>query len=120
MIKKICNYPQCQTLIDLHERYCPVHKVEYVSNKVPFAGAKRYNDGMYNNERWRALRRKVLGLRPFCESCGVSKNDVPSLHVHHIKPPRGNEELFYDENNLGVLCPSCHRLETARETRRRR
>jgi 5-methylcytosine-specific restriction endonuclease McrA len=34
--------------------------------------------------------------------------------------PRGNEELFFDENNLQTLCHSCHAIKTAQEIRERK
>ncbi|NMA84113.1 MAG: HNH endonuclease [Epulopiscium sp.] len=35
--------------------------------------------------------------------------------VDHIKPHKGNEDLFYDINNLQSLCKSCHDRKTAKE-----
>jgi len=116
MLRKICNHPSCNALIDTTERYCPEHRVE--SESKPFSKAVRYNSALYATSRWRNLRKAILKENPRCERCGIGRDEA-SLHAHHIIPPRGNEELFYDETNLGVLCAGCHRAETARETRRR-
>ena len=43
--------------------------------------------------------------------CGSTEN----LTVDHIIDPRGNPDLFYEENNLQTLCKDCHRLKTAQE-----
>ncbi|WP_327198035.1 HNH endonuclease [Sporanaerobacter acetigenes] len=31
-----------------------------------------------------------------------------TIAVDHIEPHKGNEDLFYDINNLQSLCKSCH------------
>jgi 5-methylcytosine-specific restriction protein A len=38
--------------------------------------------------------------------------------VDHIKPHKGDEELFYDINNLQPLCKCCHDRKTAKEDSR--
>jgi len=116
-VRKICYYPSCQELIDTDQRYCPLHRTE--SERKPFSKAVRYNTALYATSKWRNLRKAILRENPRCERCGIGEGEA-SLHVHHIIPPRGNEELFHDETNLGVLCAGCHRAETARETRGRR
>jgi predicted HNH restriction endonuclease len=57
---------------------------------------------------------------PRCEICGVGKADGAILEAHHREPPRGDEERFFDENNLAVLCQPCHRVITAREIQDRK
>ncbi|WP_312009777.1 HNH endonuclease [Bradyrhizobium australafricanum] len=32
----------------------------------------------------------------------------PAKVADHIKPHRGNAELFFDPNNLQSLCAACH------------
>ena len=108
MRAKICNFPSCNKLIKQDERYCESH----IKPKVkPFENAVRHNEGLYNTTRWRKLRKEVLSETPYCAKCGISKN----LEIHHIVPPRGNEGLFFDENNCVPVCKSCHRIITARE-----
>jgi 5-methylcytosine-specific restriction endonuclease McrA len=64
------------------------------------------------------LRKKVITGHPWCARCGISKKEA-KLEVHHVVPPHGNEELFYNEDNCTVVCGSCHRKITAEEIRRR-
>jgi 5-methylcytosine-specific restriction endonuclease McrA len=111
MRKKICNYPGCNCLIDPSERYCPQHKRE---QPPPFSNAIRYNDSLYKTTQWRQLRDKVLRELAYCFKCGIS-NDETKLEVHHLIPPRGNEALFFDIENLVAVCPVCHRIITAKE-----
>jgi 5-methylcytosine-specific restriction protein A len=110
--KKICNYPGCDTLIEQSERYCANHKREPAE---PFSGAVRFNEALYKTSLWRSLRKKILKEQPHCSRCGSTEN----LQVHHIVPPRGNEELFFDENNLVTVCAVCHRVITNHEIRKR-
>jgi 5-methylcytosine-specific restriction protein A len=113
MKKKICNYQGCNALIDHSEAYCPKHEREL---PPPFSGAVRYNESMYKTSRWRSLRAEVLREQTTCFKCGTEFE----LEVHHLVPPRGNEELFFDENNLVAVCPACHKVITNREIRNRR
>jgi 5-methylcytosine-specific restriction endonuclease McrA len=110
MKKKICNYPSCNILIPTTERYCSLHKKE----KIPFESAIRYNETLYNTTTWRKLRKEVLKEQPVCSKC---RADI-KLEIHHIIPPRGNEKLFFDKNNLTVVCQQCHRILTNQEIRK--
>jgi 5-methylcytosine-specific restriction endonuclease McrA len=57
------------------------------------------------------LRKEILKEQSVCCRCGADTD----LQVHHIVPPKGNEELFFDKSNLVTICSSCHRIETAKE-----
>jgi len=111
MKAKICREPSCNTLIQQSEIYCSKHKRE----KIPFQNAIRSNEGFYNTSRWRQLRKQILSKQPYCNKCGSDVN----LQIHHITEPRGNEELFFDENNLITICDKCHRIITQKEISRR-
>jgi 5-methylcytosine-specific restriction protein A len=111
MKKKICNHSGCNNLIEQNERYCSNHQKE---KGKPFEGAIRYNEAVYKTSQWRTLRKKVLAEQPFCAKCGLTDKET-KLEVHHIIPPRGNEELFFDRNNLVSVCTICHKYLTNRE-----
>ena len=111
MRAKICGEPGCSALVPPTQTYCAAHARE---PRKPFANAVRHNAEFYNTARWRKLRAEVLERQPCCIRCGASRS---GLHVHHLVPPRGDEFAFFDAGNLTVLCGSCHRLETAGETR---
>jgi 5-methylcytosine-specific restriction protein A len=111
MKRKICRSPGCNALIPQTETYCDKHKRE---PSPPFITAIRSNN--YNTAQWRQLRKKILKEQPRCFHCGCT-ND---LQVHHVIPPRGNEELFFDENNLVAVCATCHRILTSHEIRKRK
>ena len=110
---KICSEAGCNNLIDSNSVYCKKHIKEKIK---PFENAIRANELLYNTSKWRQLRKEILKENNWCIKCGIDIN----LEVHHIIPPRGNEELFFDKGNLTVYCKQCHRIETNREIRERK
>lgn len=120
----ICSSPGCKTLLD-ERGYCPKHKQEptkrvYKEGQVkPFENAKRANEEMYKTVRWQKLRQDILERDGFrCSKCG--ELFAAGLQVHHLVPPRGDEELFFAASNLILICASCHRIETGKEIRERK
>ena len=112
MRAKICREPGCDALIREPETYCDRHRKP---ERKPFEKAIRYNTEFYKTARWRNLRRRVLDETPHCVRCGASRDEA-RLEVHHARPPRGDEELFFDEGNLVPVCRRCHGAITGRET----
>lgn len=107
-----CNFPGCGKL--LNERgYCPAHQA---TRPKPFENAMRPNEALYRTTRWKKLRAEILQKTPFCEFCFREG----ALQVHHLIPPRGDEQLFFDRGNLRVICAECHRKITAQEIKQRR
>ena len=47
-----------------------------------------------------------------CFVCGTSKN----LHVHHVKTVKVRPDLAFDENNMELLCASCHAIHHRKGT----
>lgn len=45
-----------------------------------------------------------------CERCGYSGHDIRMFDINHIDCNHKNNNL----DNLELLCPTCHRLETVR------
>ena len=92
-----------------HQEWLENHK------KKPFENASRTNS--YNNAEWRNLRKEVLKRDGFqCQQCGATAEESGyPLEIHHIIPPKGNKELFYDVNNCVALCKLCHTRITQEE-----
>jgi 5-methylcytosine-specific restriction protein A len=70
---------------------------------------------LYSTKQWRILREQALlrdGFRCQHKGCGVilkrGRTSPRSAVVHHIKPHKGDLELFYDINNLSSVCWTCH------------
>ncbi|TIR00842.1 HNH endonuclease [Mesorhizobium sp.] len=74
----------------------------------------------YKTERWRKLRERIL-LRDMyiCQKTGVllsGKHPAPNSPViHHDKEHRGNEALFWDEDNLVSVSKQWHDSEAQRQ-----
>lgn len=67
----------------------------------------------YKTARWQKLRAKVLARDLFtCQRTGaLLTGKYPSPHsavVDHIKPHRGDPELFWDEENLQAVSKAYH------------
>lgn len=75
----------------------------------------------YKTARWQRLRMSILVRDLFkCQwpGCGMSTNDTSQLVADHKIAHRGDEDLFWDENNLQCLCKPCHdRLKQREESR---
>lgn len=53
---------------------------------------------------WEKLRNEVVKKNPWCKVCGKNKN----LQLHHVRPFHLYPEFELTEDNLRVLCQSCH------------
>ena len=116
----MCKAPGCYQIAEDGSRFCSKHsnyeieKPTYQISKpnIPYRNAERPNDEFYRTSQWRILRKKVIVQHPFCCICGSEEN----LTVDHIQPPKGDSYLFFDDNNLQVLCRDCHNRKTEQET----
>ena len=125
MIKRLCQFSGCNEIAVEHHTYCAKHLAEsqkkhqeFLKNhnkKKPFENATRTNN--YNNVEWRALRNEVLKRDNYqCCQCGAGAEESGfPLEIHHIIPPRGNKELFYNIDNCVTLCKWCHSRITQQE-----
>jgi 5-methylcytosine-specific restriction enzyme A len=64
----------------------------------------------YKTKRWRELRLRVFVRDLFrCQcGCGESESDTSQLVADHKIPHRGDQRLFWDENNVETWRKSCH------------
>jgi len=106
--KRPCSYPGCPELTE--NRYCEKHQQsvkEYEFNRGS-AARRGYN------YRWRKARERYLKEHPLCVQCEREGKLTPATVVDHIKPHKGNRELFWDEDNWQSLCKACHDSKTAK------
>lgn len=112
---KPCAHPGCPELVR-GTPYCQRHRVLHKSrikadrrhyDKARGTAAQRGYDG-----RWQKARQWFLRRHPVCARCGQ-----PATVVDHIKPHRGDKELFWDTSNWQPLCKRCHDKKTASEDR---
>ncbi len=121
MILYQCRVPYCTKTTPVRGGLCETHagagqEAPVTKASRPWGNAGRPNRELYDTTRWRELRSKVIEAQPYCAVCGSGSR----LEVHHLEPPRGDEESFFDEEGLIVMCRTCHARETAREIRERK
>ncbi len=101
-----CNHFGCHVLTT--ERFCEKHKRGYDLRRD-----SSYKRGY--NKRWQTVSKSYLNNHPFCVRCLQEGKYTPATVVDHIKPHKGNKNLFWDKNNWQSLCKSCHDKKTATE-----
>lgn len=65
--------------------------------------------------RWDTASKVFLANNPLCRRCEAAGLLVPATVTDHIRPHRGDSELFWDPGNLQPLCKPCHDRKTACE-----
>jgi hypothetical protein len=75
---------------------------------------------LYKTARWARLRQQMLSTFPLCQcsECIRLKRRRHSEVVHHIRHHGGDEQRFFDVNNLQALAKVCHDRITALECTR--
>lgn len=58
--------------------------------------------------RWQKKRLEVMQLKEFC--CEICYDNESTLNVHHKEYFKGKEPWEYENNQLAVLCESCHKV----------
>jgi 5-methylcytosine-specific restriction enzyme A len=61
----------------------------------------------YGTAFWQRRRRQQLLAHPLCRYCSDSGLVTPANHVDHVKPHKGNWNLFA-LGELQSLCGPCH------------
>lgn len=101
--RKPCKHPGCPELTE--EKYCDRHQKSYGCERRS-AASRGYNS------RWRTVSKMYLKSNPLCVNCLKDNKFVKAAVVDHIIPHRGDEALFWDENNWQALCKRCHDVKT--------
>lgn len=79
-----------------------------------FMRKRRYDDSRESSTkrgygyRWQIARKAYLAKNPHCVDHRRRGYVVAATVVDHIKPHRGDDDLFWDESNWQALCKSCH------------
>jgi 5-methylcytosine-specific restriction protein A len=100
-----CGAPGCPALVRGRAR-CAEH--ERKRERERGTSTERGYDA-----RWRRARLAYLRQHPLCVLC--APRVVPATVVDHRQPHRGDERLFWAEDNWQPLCKSCHDRKTATE-----
>lgn len=99
--KRPCRHTGCPNLSD--GVYCEAHRPLYARENATTRGY---------DAKWRASRMRYLRRYPLCMECQRNGKLVPATVVDHILPHRGDEDLFWDQNNWQPLCKRCHDRKT--------
>ena len=63
---------------------------------------------LYDLRRWRRESRAYLARNPLCRMCEARGRVTLAQVVDHVVPHKGDEALFFDEDNWQPLCAPCH------------
>ena len=101
---QVCRAPRCPTEPRPGKRYCDRHG----SQRTRERGQDKR---VYNSNRWKYLRRRILTESPFCsvDGCGELATDVD-----HIVPIHKGGDPF-TRSNLQPLCAHHHGRKTKAE-----
>ena len=87
-----CRYPGCPKLVLYGRKYCDEHERQCRSERKS-AVLRGYG------KEWQKARKFFLKHHPWCVRCKEKGRLVPATVVDHIKPHRGDPDLFWDETN---------------------
>lgn len=68
----------------------------------------------YADRRWRAERAVWLSEHPLCAECERHGRVTQASVVDHVRPHRGDMDLFWDQSNWASMCAPCHNAKTRR------
>ncbi len=105
-LNRPCRYPGCPGFCAQGQVFCKDHMAWSGDRLRGGADARGYDT------RWRTARKRYLSYHPLCVECLKEKKLTPATVVDHIVPHRGNQKLFWDENNWQPLCKGCHDRKT--------
>ena len=100
-----CKQNGCPRLVTYGNKYCEDHKELHAFE------SKSTKEKGYTS-RWNKARTRYLKLHPLCVHCQKEGKLTKARVVDHISPHRGDQELFWNENNWQALCKSCHDRKT--------
>ncbi len=113
-----CKKMGCPELTRDESGYCDKHRYIYEDQQK-----KRWNTMEKDRKsarergydtRWDKARKGYLIKHPLCVECVKEGRYTPATVVDHIKPHRGNKQLFWDRDNWQSLCKQHHDKKTAR------
>lgn len=105
---RICN---CGYRVD-HGTKCPCERKQDTERKARHDRKRPNSSRRGYSGTWERLRAEYLTKNRCCVRCGE-----PATTVDHIKPHKGNKELFCDQSNWQALCTHCHSSVKQREER---
>ena len=106
--RRPCRYPGCVEFCEQGQVYCKLH-MGWSTDRLRGGAAYRGYD-----RKWREARLEYLRRHPLCIKCWKEGRLTPATVVDHIIPHRGDQYLFWDQENWQALCKDCHDRKTGR------
>lgn len=110
--RRPCKHRGCAELVTTG--YCEKHAKDESANDLQRGSA---NDRGYNYA-WKKAREGFLAKHPLCmcPDCKAGeKRALVATVVDHIRPHRGDKDLFWDRANWQAMSKACHDKKTATE-----
>ena len=116
---KPCNKPGCPNLT--HTTYCEQHQKTKAENNRYYDKYHRTDRSkkFYHSSAWKKVR-KLIKVRDngLCQECLDNKRITVGTIVDHIIPLSVDWNKRLDEDNLQLLCQSCHNKKTAEDIKK--
>lgn len=98
---------------------CPTHQAALdVRRRTEFgeSDAKRGTASQRGyTSKWRKTSKGFLARHPLCAQCESDGRIEAAQVTDHIRPHRGDKDLFWDRSNWQPLCKKCHDVKTLRD-----
>lgn len=83
------------------------------ASRVKIVTPGSWRSGMTSSQRgydykWQKAREQYLRDNPLCVYCDRNGLTVAANVVDHKIPHRGDQQLFWDQDNWQSLCKPCH------------
>lgn len=116
---KPCLHPGCGALVRDGSGRCPKHleQKQQIDKKHQQQYDKQRGTSSQRGygDRWKKARATYLRSHPLCVTCKAAGLLEPATVVDHKIPHKGDQELFWNQENWQVLCKPCHDRKTAAE-----
>lgn len=109
---KPCAHPSCGVLVHDGSGRCAKH-VKQVRQVVDARRGSSSDRGY--SYAWQRAREGFLRKHPLCVRHDSRGEVAAATVVDHIKPHKGDKDLFWDRSNWQALCKTCHDIKTATE-----
>ena len=108
--KRPCAHPGCPELV-ASGKYCDKHRA-FHPEETRSASSRGYG------RSWQKASKQFLAAHPLCVQCMADGRYVKATVVDHIVPHRGDQKLFWNQDNWQALCKAHHDKKTGLEDSR--
>ncbi len=109
--KRKCGQGDCYEAATYRGR-CATHASQH---EATHRQAEIDTKALFNSPRWKQARKIHLQNEPLCRPHRAQGQLHPGTVVDHIKPHRGDLDLFWDTTNWQTVCLSYHGIKSRHE-----